>query len=115
IFHVNWFRQGQDGKYLWPGYGENLRVIQWILERCEGHIPAQESPIGYLPTPGGDFNLKGLTLDQDALGELFGVDRKAWIDEFDNLESFLLDYEPRVPIELKEVLQRVQRELSSRD
>lgn len=113
IFHVNWFRQNQDGKYLWPGYGENLRVIQWILERCAGRIPAQESPIGYLPKTASDFNLSGLTLDPEAIRELFNVDHEAWIDDFDNLEQFLIAYEPRVPIELKEALQRVQLELSS--
>lgn len=113
IFHVNWFRQDQNGKYLWPGYGENLRVIQWILERCKDRIPAHETPIGYLPIHGTHFNLEGLNLAPDALRELFSIDRRGWIDEFDELENYLLDYEPRVPIELKEALARIQRELAS--
>lgn len=112
IFHVNWFRQGPNGNYLWPGFGDNMRVIQWVLDRCADRASARETAIGYLPTPGDGFNLEGLSLDAATLRELLAVDRKAWVDEFDQIESFMMKYEPRVPVELKEALQRVQRELS---
>ncbi len=112
IFHVNWFRQDRNGQYLWPGYGENLRVLQWILERCKGTVSARETPVGYLPEYERDFNLTGIGILPDALQELFSIDRQAWYQEYIDLENFLSAYEPRVPGRLKNRLETLRRELS---
>ena len=74
IFHVNWFRTDENGKFLWPGYGENLRVIEWILDRCRGEADAVKTPIGYVPTP-DSLDLTGLDLSREALAKLFAVNR----------------------------------------
>ena len=96
IFHVNWFRKGDDGKFLWPGFGDNLRVLEWIIGRVAGHAQATETPIGHLPAPGA-LNLDGLSLDAEAMQKLFGVDRDGWRAEFDAIASYLADYGPRMP------------------
>ncbi len=74
IFHVNWFRTDENGKFLWPGYGENLRVIEWILDRCRGEADAVKTPIGYVPTP-DSLDLTGLDISREALDKLFAVNR----------------------------------------
>ena len=96
IFHVNWFRKGDDGKFLWPGFGDNLRVLEWIIGRVAGHAQATETPIGHLPAPGA-LNLDGLSLDAEAMDKLFGVDRDGWRAEFDAIAGYLADYGPRMP------------------
>ena len=73
IFHVNWFRKGADGKFLWPGYGENVRVLKWMLDRIEGRADATETAIGNVPTP-GSLTLDGLSISRDTLDELLRVD-----------------------------------------
>ena len=99
IFHVNWFRKGDDGKFLWPGFGDNLRVLEWIIGRVAGHAQATETPIGHLPVPGA-LNLDGLSLDAEAIQKLFGVDRDGWRAEFDAIAGYLADYGPRMPAAL---------------
>ncbi len=99
IFHVNWFRKGDDGKFLWPGFGDNLRVLEWIIGRVAGSAQATETPIGHLPAPGA-LNLDGLSLDADAIQKLFGVDRDGWRAEFDAIAGYLADYGPRMPAAL---------------
>ena len=100
IFHVNWFRKGDDGKFLWPGFGDNLRVLEWIIGRVAGHAQATETPIGHLPAPGA-LNLDGLSLDAEAMQKLFGVDRDGWRAEFDAIAGYLADYGPRMPAALE--------------
>ena len=99
IFHVNWFRKSDDGKFLWPGFGDNLRVLEWIIGRVAGSAQATETPIGHLPAPGA-LNLDGLSLDADAIQKLFGVDRDGWRAEFDAIAGYLADYGPRMPAAL---------------
>ena len=99
IFHVNWFRKGNDGKFLWPGFGDNLRVLEWIIGRVAGSAQATETPIGHLPAPGA-LNLDGLSLDAEAMQKLFGVDRDGWRAEFDAIAGYLADYGPRMPAAL---------------
>ena len=96
IFHVNWFRKGEDGRFLWPGFGDNLRVLEWIIGRVAGHAQATETAIGHLPAPGA-LNLAGLSLDAEAMDKLFGVDRDGWRAEFDAIAGYLADYGPRMP------------------
>ena len=101
IFHVNWFRKGADGKFLWPGYGENVRVLKWILERVEGRGAAQETPIGYVPAKGG-LTLDGLKISGDALNELLRVNPADWETEMEDSKQFLMKFGARLPREIRE-------------
>jgi len=106
IFHVNWFRKGADGKFLWPGFGENLRVLEWILDRAEGRAGAVETPIGHLPRA-DDLNLDGLDLEPAALETLLAFDRDGWRHEFNHLGDYLSEYGARMPQALKDEHGRV--------
>ena len=106
VFHVNWFRKGDDGKFLWPGFGDNLRVLEWMIRRVEGSVAATETPIGHLPAA-GDLNLDGVTLSEEARDKLFGLDRAGWQAEFANLGEYLAEYGPRLPQALLDEQQRI--------
>src|SRR3972149_2674875 len=99
IFHVNWFRQGEDGKFLWPGYGENLRVLEWILDRCNNIVKAKKRPIGYLPNP-QDIDLTGLNLKKESLDKLLNIDIEAWKEELKGHKEFFEQFGERLPKEL---------------
>src|SRR5499427_3826581 len=101
IFHVNWFRRGADGKFLWPGYGENVRVLKWILERVEGRGAAQETPIGNVPAKNG-LTLDGLKISGDALNELLNVNPSDWEAEMEDSKQFLMKFGARLPKEIRE-------------
>jgi phosphoenolpyruvate carboxykinase (GTP) len=94
IFHVNWFRQDADGKFLWPGFGENLRVLRWIVERCEDRFAAVESPIGYLPRA-GDIDLAGLDVSDDEIAALTTINTAEWRAEIDAIGEYLERYGAR--------------------
>ena len=100
IFHVNWFRQGPDGKFLWPGFGENLRVLKWVVERCQGRGGAVESPIGHLPAPGA-IDTAGLSVSPETMKELLSVDPADWRQEAVALGEFFAKFGGRVPPELE--------------
>ena len=100
IFHVNWFRRDTDGKFLWPGFGENLRVLRWIIERCEGRVDADELPIGVLPTA-ADIDLTGLDVSDEALAQLLSVNREQWQVELEQIGEYLDSYGDRLPAELR--------------
>jgi phosphoenolpyruvate carboxykinase (GTP) len=110
IFHVNWFRQDNAGKYLWPGFGENLRVLRWIIDRCKGKAAAHDTAIGHLPTP-TDLDLQGLDIAPAALKELLGVNPQLWQEEFAGIDKYLAEFGDRVPqsmkTELKDAMARV--------
>jgi phosphoenolpyruvate carboxykinase (GTP) len=110
IFHVNWFRRGADGKFLWPGYGENVRVLKWILERVEGGGVARETPIGYVPGTGG-LTLDGLQLAPGALEELLRVDPDDWQAELDDTRQFFDKFGARLPREIREEHEKLARRL----
>jgi len=111
IFHVNWFRQDATGHFLWPGFGDNLRVLAWMLERCAGRADAQDTPIGHLPAP-ADLNLSGLDVGTEAMRELTSVNAGAWQQEIAGFRGYLADYGDRVPAvlwaELDDVARRLQ-------
>jgi phosphoenolpyruvate carboxykinase (GTP) len=96
IFQVNWFRKGEDGRFLWPGFGENSRVLAWILDRVDGEAEAVDSPLGLVPAP-GSLNLDGLDLPGNALDSLFALDADSWLAELDTTETFLTSFGGRVP------------------
>ena len=100
IFHVNWFRRDADGKFLWPGFGENLRVLRWIIERCEGRVDADELPIGFLPVA-ADIDLTGLDVSDEALAQLLSVNREQWQVELEQIGEYLDSYGDRLPMELR--------------
>ncbi len=112
IFHVNWFRQNEQGQYLWPGYGENMRVLRWIIERCEGTAGAVETPIGQLPGP-SDLDTAGLDLAQGALEELLGVDPRTWGEEFDAISAYLDEFGDRLPQGLRRELADARSRLAA--
>ena len=111
VFHVNWFRKGDDGKFLWPGFGDNLRVLEWMIKRVKGEVDAVETPIGALPQA-GHLNLEGVELSAEARAKLFGFDREGWRAEFANLEGFLDEFGERTPPSLKAEQRRIADELA---
>ena len=112
IFHVNWFRQDDDGKFLWPGFGENLRVLRWIVDRVEGRADAKETPIGYLPHA-RDIDTTGLDISDEAMETLTSVDVERWYTEMEHFGNYLDDFgEEHVPVRLREEQQRVTRALA---
>ena len=100
IFHVNWFRKNENG-FIWPGFGDNLRVLEWIIKRCNNEIDAQETPIGFLPKS-EDINTSGLTITDEAMEELVLVDNQKWIDEMAGIREYFEEYEERLPEKLLE-------------
>jgi phosphoenolpyruvate carboxykinase (GTP) len=111
IFHVNWFRQDSAGRYLWPGYGENLRVLRWIIGRCAGTAGARETAIGHLPGP-ADLDLAGLDIAQASLDELLAVSAPLWEEEFAGIGKYFDEFGERVApalkLELADAIARVQ-------
>ena len=99
IFNVNWFRKGADGRFLWPGYGENVRVLKWILERVEGRGKAAETPIGYVPTPDA-LTLDGLSVTRQTMEDLLRVDPADWAPELEDSKKFLEQFADHLPKEL---------------
>ena len=110
IFHVNWFRRDEHGKFLWPGYGDNLRVLAWMLERVAGTAGAQDTAIGALPRP-QDLNVKGLDIAPAALNELLRVDPDQWRKEVAEFRKYLTQFGSRVPALLSQNLDAVEKAL----
>ena len=112
IFHVNWFRKGADGKFLWPGFGENVRVLKWILERVEGRGRARETPIGFVPTRNA-LTLDGLNISPKAVDELLQVDPEDWEQELVDSEEFFQKFGERLPREIREEHEKLSGRLES--
>ncbi|MBR5518715.1 MAG: phosphoenolpyruvate carboxykinase (GTP), partial [Clostridia bacterium] len=110
IFNTNWFRKNDDGKFLWPGFGDNMRVLLWILDRCDGKVGAVESPIGYLPNK-EDLNLSGLDISEEDLNELLNVDKEVWLDEVAQIKELYAGFE-KLPAELAEQLKALEARLN---
>ncbi len=98
---MNWFRRDASGKLLWPGYGENVRVLKWMLDRIEGQADADETAIGYVPAP-GSLTLDGLNISRETLDELLHVDPIDWNSETESSGAFLAKFGDRLPPELRE-------------
>ncbi|MDQ1131340.1 phosphoenolpyruvate carboxykinase (GTP) [Microbacterium sp. SORGH_AS_0888] len=110
IFQVNWFRKGADGRFLWPGFGDNSRVIDWIIRRVEGRVPAVDSPIGRLPRI-EDLNLDGMEVSEADLEELFAIDPDSWLAEADLTEEFYDTFGDRIPSSLRAELSSLRYRL----
>jgi phosphoenolpyruvate carboxykinase (GTP) len=108
IFHVNWFRQDASGRYLWPGYGENLRALLWALDRVKGRGRAVETPIGFVPAPDG-LNLEGLSIGPDTMKQLLAVEKDDWKSELDSQAEFFRRFGDRMAPELWEQLHNLER------
>ncbi len=110
IFNVNWFRKDAEGKFIWPGFGENIRVLKWMFERIEGTVEAVETPIGLLPDP-KNLDLSDLDISVDALKDLFEVNSPQWQKEVENLETYFSQFEPKLPDEMKKELEELKLKL----
>lgn len=111
IFQVNWFRKDEDGNFLWPGFSENSRVIEWIFRRTEKSVGAVDTPIGYLPSD-GDLNVDGLDLSPDAMERLFHIDPASWLVECDLTEEYFAQFGTRVPPALHAELASLRYQLA---
>ena len=107
IFSVNWFRKDADGQFLWPGYGENSRVLAWVFRRCDDDAEARETPIGLIPVA-EDLNLDGLQLAPTAINDLLAFDRGAMRAELTQIREYLTQFGERLPAEFLEQLTRIE-------
>jgi phosphoenolpyruvate carboxykinase (GTP) len=112
IFHVNWFRTDAAGRFVWPGFGENLRVLLWMIERVKGRGAAAETPIGLVPTEPA-LSWDGLSLTADERRLLLDVDRGEWAAEVPEIRAFFERFGERLPPELKDSLGTLERDLST--
>src|SRR4029079_13032809 len=110
LFHVNWFRRDTAGKFLWPGYGDNLRVMEWIIKRCSGAVDAQESAIGNLPRP-ADLNLRGVDVSESTMQELLAVLPAAWRKETADMREYLKEFGARSPAEMAAEIAAIETRL----
>jgi len=112
IFHVNWFRTDENGNFLWPGYRDNLRVLEWILDRCNNRVEAIETPIGYIPKP-TDIDMTGLNLASGILEKLLDIDKKEWLEELKGIKRFFKQFKKDLPDELWQEYFALKERLSS--
>jgi len=111
IFNVNWFRTDDEGNFIWPGFGDNMRVLMWILDRCEGKADAKETPIGYVPFV-DDINIEGLKdITKETLEDLLTVDASLWKAELDGIKEFYAKIGDTLPEELKNQLSNLEKRL----
>ncbi|MBQ4067348.1 MAG: phosphoenolpyruvate carboxykinase (GTP), partial [Clostridia bacterium] len=110
IFHVNWFRTDADGHFIWPGFGDNMRVLNWIIDRCEDKVDAVETAIGYVPKA-EDINIEGLDISIDTIRELLTVDVESWKEDVQNIKEFYALVGDHVPAEMYEELAALEARL----
>jgi phosphoenolpyruvate carboxykinase (GTP) len=111
IFHVNWFRQDQNGHYLWPGYGENLRIIEWILARSRGEAEAVTTPLGYIPHK-SSLDLTGLEISDHDMKALLEVDRSAWLEDIADQRKFFEQFGDRLSPEIYTEMEALEYRLT---
>lgn len=112
IYSVNWFRKDTDGKFIWPGFGENSRVLEWIVNRLSGKAEAIDTPIGRIPAPGA-LNTGGLDITEEMLAELFAINTDSWLAETDLTQEYYAEFGDRVPAELNKQLQGLRERLNN--
>ena len=111
IFHVNWFRTDDEGHFIWPGFGDNMRVLDWILQRCEDKVGARETAIGYVPYA-KDISIDGLDLTVDTIEDLLSVDKSSWLEDVENIKAFYAQVGDRVPATMYEELAALEARLN---
>ena len=111
LFWVNWFRKGDDGSFLWPGFGDNSRVLKWVLERVDGTGGYVDTPIGRVPSPGA-LDMSGLDIDDSVVAELVSVDPDRWRSELPQLEEHYAFIGERLPAELRDQLSALEKRLA---
>lgn len=112
IYSVNWFRMDENGKFIWPGFGENIRVLKWIIDRANNQAGAKETPVGLIPEL-KDLNLNGLNIPEDKLNRLFEVNNPEWKTELRDIEKFLSRFGDRIPFELWQEYNKLSKNLTS--
>jgi phosphoenolpyruvate carboxykinase (GTP) len=112
IFNVNWFRKDDEGNFLWPGFGDNLRVLNWILDRCDGKVDARETAIGYVPYA-KDIDLTGIEdeVPVENLEKILSVDNELWKNEVPGIEEFYAKFGDRLPATMREQLDTLKANL----
>ncbi len=110
IFNVNWFRLDDEGNFIWPGFGDNMRVLLWMLDRCEGKVGAKETPIGFVPEV-DDLDMEGLDISKETLADLLNVDSGIWKEEAAGIEEFYKKFGDHLPAELKKQLDELKARL----
>ena len=110
IYFVNWFRKDESGSFIWPGFGDNSRVLKWIVERINGTGKAVQSPIGNLPAPGA-IDTEGLGISQCQMDEIFSVDKASWLSEIESIRENYVIYGDKLPAQLPEQLVALEKRL----
>src|SRR5208282_895447 len=110
VFYVNWFRKNREGRWLWPGFGENSRVMKWMCDRVEGKVDAEKTPIGYMPKK-GDLDLTGLNIAPEDYEELMHVNREAFQSDLKDAESYFAQFGDRMPGKMKQQLSAARKRL----
>jgi len=115
IFHVNWFRTDDEGHFIWPGFGDNMRVLMWILDRCEGKADAVETAIGYEPKA-EDINIEGLDITVETIEGLLSVDKESWLEDITRegtgIEAFYAKFGDKLPAEMRKQLDALKARLA---
>ncbi len=111
IFNVNWFRTDDEGHFIWPGFGDNMRVLNWIIDRCEGKVDAKETAIGYVPNV-DDIDIEGLDLTKDQLADILEVDKDLWMKETEGIEEFYAKFGDKLPKALRNELNGLKERLA---
>ena len=109
IFNVNWFRTDEEGNFIWPGFGDNLRALLWALDRCEDKVGASETPLGFVPRP-EDLDLTGIDISKEALDELLTVDKETWKKELEGIKGWYAKFD-HLPKELTDALAKLEEDL----
>ena len=109
IFNVNWFRRDDEGNFIWPGFGDNLRALIWALERCDGSAGGVETPLGTVPSI-DDLDLDGLDVDKDKLKDILTVDKDVWKKELDGIKTWYSRFD-HMPQELTDSLAKLEEDL----
>ncbi|HQI26526.1 MAG TPA: phosphoenolpyruvate carboxykinase domain-containing protein, partial [Sedimentisphaerales bacterium] len=110
IYSVNWFRTDENGKFIWPGFGDNIRVIKWILDRVNGRVGARETPIGLVPNV-SDLDLSGLNIAKERMEKLFEIDRAGWRNELRDIDAFLAQFGNHMPAEIRRLRDDLAKKL----
>jgi len=114
IFHANWFRTDNQGEFIWSGFRENLRILEWILDRCNNKVEAQTTAIGFIPKA-ADIDMTGLELPKGAMDKLLSVEKRDWQEELKGIKEFFRQFKKDLPDELWQEYHNLQKRLNSHE